>query len=463
MGIAFKLFYDASSTEKQTLHRRITLSDDQFAEQQESWSALAEHLTTDLRDRSGFSVKTWLQGSYKFATQIRPIRKGEEFDIDLGIYFQWQAATDEGRPGPEVLKDYVQKSLLAYAKANPNDIAEVANPKTRCARIRYKGAFHIDVPAYHLDPDTDLRSLATEDGWEDSDPKEIYMWFRDAYDNHERAKVRRQIRYLKCWAALNFAEGKGRPSSILLTVLVAEAALKIGPLSDDDEAFAAIVGSIIDRLTIDGVVPNPVDKSENLVRLSDDEMDAVVGMLREIQKVSARALNSESELGAADIWQEAFHHLFPMPEIHGEVTEMRKSLSLVSVMPEVEVTAIPRTNVNTQPFRRTNSIGPIPKNCDVYFKIANPHSLPAGATVVWMVRNEGGEAENTNDLGHYAGTGLEAKEHSAYRGTHYMDCSVRVNGQTVAMRRVPVQVSGTPMPRRNPSSKPIYTKLFGRR
>ena len=40
----------------------------------------------------------------------------------------------------------------------------------------------------------------------------------------------------------------------------------------------------------------------------------------------------------------------------------------------------------------------------------NPFSLPANSQIYWMVRNEGREAENTNDLGHVAGRGLTAHE-----------------------------------------------------
>ena len=416
MAIAAKLFFDAADTEKQTLHRRITLSDDQFREQQDSWNALAEHLISDLKERSGYSISTWLQGSYKLATQIRPARMGDELDIDLGVYFQWQGEPGDGEHSPEVLKDFVRQSLQAFEEGNPDVVKEVAKPKTRCERIRYKSAFHIDVPAYHLDPDADQRCLATEDGWEDSDPKAIYVWFRDAFDEQERAKVRRQIRYLKSWAALNFAEARSRPSSILLTVLVSEAALKLAQMGDDDETLAAIVDGIIDRLGADDDVPNPVDKSESLVRLSEDDMAAFVEMLHKLQNIAARARNCETELAAADVWQEAFGHLFPMPEIEAQLTETTKWLPVAFNIPDIEVTAVPR-NAVTKCYRGTNSIGPIPKDCDIYFSVTNPAALPANATVVWMVRNEGAEAENINDMGHYAGTGLKAQEYSAYRGT----------------------------------------------
>lgn len=79
-----------------------------------------------------------------------------------------------------------------------------------------------------------------------------------------------------------------------------------------------------------------------------------------------------------------------------------------------------------------------------------------------MVRNEGPEAEQVNDLGHVKREGLKASETSAYRGTHFMDCFVKLSGQTIAMRRVPVIITGQEMPSRNPK-KPSWTALRGRR
>lgn len=58
-----------------------------------------------------------------------------------------------------------------------------------------------------------------------------------------------------------------------------------------------------------------------------------------------------------------------------------------------------------------------------------------------MVRNEGDEAEDIDDLGHKAGQGLEADERSAYNGTHFMDCTAVAGGQIIGVRRVFVQHS----------------------
>ncbi|MFA6204682.1 MAG: CBASS cGAMP synthase [Methylocystis sp.] len=464
MGSAATLFFNANDSEKQTLHRRITPSDEQFEEQQERWNVLADHLTSDLKERSGHSIRTWLQGSYKFGTQIRPVHMGHEFDIDLGIYYQWEGEPEEGTHGPCTLKSFVQRSLQDYARDNADSVLEVCPPKTRCCRIRYNNSFHIDVPAYHLDPDRDARTLATEERWECSDPKAIYVWFKDQFDDATRARVRRQIKYLKSWAALKFDEN-GRPSSILLTVLVADAAKSIGAAGvvADDETLRNILESLVARLDGDKHVPNPVCETENLARLSDTEMNSFIERLKGLLEIANRAVARSTESAAADVWQEAFEHLFPMPAVTEVLTEAARYLPVPLTMPEILVTAVSRDNAALGKYNGMNKIGPIPKNCDVNFEIINGYALPHGAEIFWIVRNEGREAENINDLGHLAGTGLVATEHSAYRGTHHMDCVVKVAGQTVAMRRVPVDITGKELPRRNPLQKPAWVRLRGRR
>ena len=136
---------------------------------------------------------------------------------------------------------------------------------------------------------------------------------------------------------------------------------------------------------------------------------------------------------------------FPMPEVEAATlvrdAAMKAGLPVPVAPPvtppDVLVTATPRRNL-FRVYRGTNSIGPIPKDCDLAFEVADIDKLPPDTAVEWVVRNGPGRAEDANDLGHRAGTGLRATERSAYRGIHFMDCIFQRGGKTVGVRRVRV-------------------------
>lgn len=462
MASIHNLFY-SSDPNKQTLHRRIIPNQKQQELQQERWNDLRDYLIDDLNEVSGYAISSWLQGSYKFGTQVRPAHKGDEFDIDLGVYFNWTGNPDDGKFSPRVLKSLVQDSLRRYKEEAEDVIEVVTPPKERCSRIRFPGDFHIDVPSYHLDEDRDARALATEsDNWEHSDPKAFYMWFREHFSDEESSQVRRLIRYAKIWASLQLKEP---PSSILLTVLVAEAYLELvdQEVDGDDTALRHVSNKIAERLETNFQVINPVDPDERLNRLTEEETNTLVGKLNDLVDLADRALAASTEFESATIWSEVFHHFFPVPE---ENSTDRNSRALIRVrfVPEVRVRAVPRENQHHQ-YTGENRVGPIPKNCNIYFTLRNVGELPAGAHVQWIVRNEGEEAEFTNDLGHLAGTNPgPIEERSAYKGSHYMDVVVTSSwGGVLGYRRIPVEISGIFMPPRNPKKKPGYTRFRRRR
>ncbi len=467
MSVASQLFYSSNDTDKQTLHRRITPSEEQFHQQRDRWNELAEHLIAALKNESGCQIRTWLQGSYKFGTQIRPPRMDEEFDIDLGIFFCWKGQAETGPHDPDVLRNFTQNSLLDFARVAEGVRSVEIPPKPRCGRIRYDGGFHIDIPCYHLDSEADERTLASRDGWEISDPKAIYIWFKNKFDDSIRPRVRRQIRYIKCWAALKWKIGGGRPSSMLLTVLVAEA---FGRLAEDEigadgDTLFALLRQMSARVRRGRNVRNPTNPSEDINRLADDEWSAFSTGLSEFIEVARSACEADNAVAAADHWSKAFAHFFPLPDGASAIAadQMLKSSSLVpAIRPDIAVTAVARNNLNLK-FSGRNEIGPIPKNCDIYFEVAEPWNLPAGTTVEWIVRNEGAEAENINDLGHRAGSGFQAQEQSAYIGKHFMDCILRYNGRVFGVRRIPVRISGISAPLRNPVRRPAYARLMGKR
>jgi hypothetical protein len=81
MGIAANLFFNTDDSEN-CLDWRVRPSDEQYDTQKERWNDLAEHLKQDLAKRSDCRISSWLQGSYKFGTQIRPARSALRIDAD---------------------------------------------------------------------------------------------------------------------------------------------------------------------------------------------------------------------------------------------------------------------------------------------------------------------------------------------------------------------------------------------
>ncbi|MEG3155726.1 cyclic GMP-AMP synthase DncV-like nucleotidyltransferase [Sphingomonas sp. RB1R13] len=442
MGIGASLFCSGNA-DKETLYKRITPSAEQVESQREYWNDLADYLKADLKVRSGYAVSSWIQGSYKFATQIRPARKGMDYDIDLGVYFAWAGKPEDGRFSAANLKSVVQKSLQVYANDVETDATGVSDPKEFCSRVRFSDDFHVDVPAYH--EWDDVRRLASaSDGFVDRDPYTIWEWWIQTYDLAERPRARRMVRYLKMWAALKFdAKTENVPSSILLTVLVAYAypSVDLANVSGDDELFAALIEQIRSYLgkSNSDEVPNPVDVSENLNRMGDD-FAIFRDRLSELGDACDRALAAEDVVTAASIWSEPFEFYFPLPEDDDlKKSETADSRALVAAfVPEVEVTVTLETKKS---YVLKNGAANVPKGSTLGFRLVNYGLAPAGALVRWTVRNAGAAAEAVNDLGHFSGFGQTSQHETAeYRGRHYMDISVHSAGRVIGMRRIPVSI-----------------------
>jgi len=439
MSIAAALFH-STDVENETLHRRIMPSDEQRTAQSLRWNELAEYLSEWLKEKTGFNVKTWIQGSYKFGTQVRPARMNEEFDIDLGVYLEW-SGNAEDEMDASVLKGHVQSGIVSYAAVADGVTSVTVPPKERCARISYADHFHIDVPGYHFDSDRDIRSLATQTlGWEASDPKALVVWFRENVgDDDDRTQLRRVVRYLKTWAALKF-ELSSRPSSIMLTVLATNAFQTISKdLTDDDDVLEAVICKVVQEFEADTTVQNPVDTSENLNRLSDVDSGRFLDQLQIFHETATRAIAATTLVDASDIWTEAFEHFFPAPD-QDETDGSNSSHALIVVKPiDVQVTATPRSGFG-RTYRGTNAIGPIPKDCDIKFHVLTP--LPPMTQIRWVVRNSGSEADDKNDLGHCVQErDITTSERSAYNGTHFMDCIAREDGRLIGYRRVQVIIN----------------------
>jgi len=443
MGYAARLF---NGNAEQTLYRRVTPTEVQREFLRKQWNDLADHLKEKLAGW-GYPVSTWLQGSYKYGTLIRPVHAGEEYDVDVGIYFSWSAQDTNVSPTAEQLRDWVQSDLLAYKKLN-DDVKEITEPpKERCSRAVYEQQFHIDTPTYHLDPITDIRRLACLSGnWEPSDPKALYKWFKDVVGPESREQLRRLIRYLKGWAAVAFVDtAEARPSSILLTVLASEAFLglwgNVSAANADDTALASIIEVIYGRLTDNRKVLNPVDKNEDLNRIPEASWNAFVTRMTVLYEASQAAVEAEDEASAALAWEGALSFLMPLPDNADEVEVEGEVGRALMQVPDIRIEVCEKFD-GIALATYTNEVPSVPKGRWLKFSIANMQIVPGFADIAWTVRNDGEEADYIGDLGHFNhGIGMVTNwERTAYLGRHYMDCVIRCNGSIYAVRRVPVNI-----------------------
>lgn len=440
MGISKNLFY-TQDPDSDTLYRRVIPTDEQFEYIQENWRHLADHLKGAVTSRLGIPTETWIQGSYKFGTLIRPVSPGMEFDVDLGLYLLPSANQQAQLPSILTYRRLVRNIMEAYAVSD-DDAKSVATPsKERCERLHYNENFHIDVPSYKLIGGLHLLARLPDE-WEESNPRTLYLWFRNLAQNcRDGGQLRRQIQYLKNWACQKFQElDKGfQPSSIMLTVVASQAYVDLPPngSQDEDEVFAALVSRITSRLNFSSAVSNPVDASENLNRLTNDGTRNLIQKLEELATNATLACSKQSRFSAALIWEREFGHFFPVP-----ADEYSTGQGLARLLPEVQISELYAPSRGLVQVS-VNSISRVQKDRILNFKILNSGLFPLGCRVEWMVRNAGNEALNINDLGHKAsGIGLyEHDEHTSYAGTHFMDCAIYdARGELYSYRRIPVGI-----------------------
>lgn len=464
MGAAAEFFFSPAA-DRDTLNKRVRPSDDQMEFLRLKKDALEAHLRRDLPLRTGCAVSTWLQGSYKLHTLIRPVHKKDEYDVDLGLYVECGAAEEE-RWSPDALRRDVQASVGAYT-----DVAGVLKgvedpPKERCSRLKFTRQFHIDVPAYHFNTHTGLTRLATlSHGWERSDPEQMVQWFQARLDGEERARVRRIVRYVKAWSALTFADqANARPSSLLLTVLCVDAfTARIGDGDlDDDDLLHQIVTAIHERLRADRHVQNPVayDQDPDINRLDDEGFQAFMTALARLADTARRACGTTDDAQATSIWAEAFDYLFPLPDVEG-LAEAVPGQAILVPTPHIAVEVFSDRGQRLRQFEGEAEFVRIGET--IRFRITNPGVLPPGARIRWVVRNVGDHAYDENDLGHstFDAGALVHEEHAAYRGRHFMDCEVYQGGHIRSITRVPVHIAAQPMPARHPP-RPAYRQLARR-
>ena len=242
--------------------------------------------------------RMYVQGSFALGTPIRPVRDGDEYDVDL----VFERDVSKASVTREDLKKQVGEMLHHYAddcSARGRDVPRVKE-KTRCWTLDYEGLFHMDVlPALpHEIPPTSFpdRIWITDrdySRWRESDPLGYRAWFRtqmeaafrkrrvamaaDADVEVEevpeylvRTPLQRVVQILKRHRDLRYSGPRDyKPASIIITTLAAQAHGQGGELASAVIRAAKSMRHF-SRPGAKHEILNPVNDGENFADRWDD-------------------------------------------------------------------------------------------------------------------------------------------------------------------------------------------------
>ena len=274
----------------------LDVPDEVYAEAVRKYQRLGEWFKRDNENKYRTDSEIYPQGSIRLGTMIRPIKEGDEYDVDL-VYRRDLAK--ESITQAE-LKEQAGEQLQRYVehlRRQGEDVPELEASR-RCWTLLYKKRFHMDVlPAVPDDEpmafnvrDLEHAILITDKklwDWQHSNPKGYANWLsgkeralvlerrtimaRAAKVDVEEIPVERvktplrtSIQILKRHRDIRFQGNReNKPISIIITTLAARA---YGGEVESPDALLKIVNGMrngIERRDGEYWVPNPINPNEN--------------------------------------------------------------------------------------------------------------------------------------------------------------------------------------------------------
>jgi hypothetical protein len=432
-------FY-SNDSDKETLATRNTLLIEQLDAVRQEKDKLLLFLKSQLAGYLGEKVAYWIQGSFKNHTVIRPVRRFDEFDVDVGLYI-FADAEGKGVNASDA-KSLLNRALQAYCESHST--AKLEDSKPNCERISFPDNFHIDLPLYYIDEQTGKCRLATENnGWIDSDPKALQSWFDNQvkhFSDTEKARLRRVIKAIKTWVSLK----KIKLPSIAISTFIARN--YVGYASEED-AIWELSNSLINYIETGRKVLSPIN-GDDLISTKGEELDKLKNACSQLQSVLRAVALSESIIVSHQLWSIEFEHILP-PLNSLKVQPAKESLPAITTPPQISVKTSnggPEQIVDTVTVYRGDKLS---------FRVHNKSDYPEDSEVIWMVRNTDKDAALKNDLGHNQRFDISelVTENCEYRGKHFMECTILNAGQIVGVSSVVVNIYQQHRPVRNPPKK----------
>ena len=211
-----------------------------------------------------YRPKIVAQGSYAAGTSVRPVRTGDEFDVDLVVKVTLPASWTS-----DATLNWIRGRLALDSVFRPKLIRH-----PRCVRISYAGDFHLDVVPARRSGTYGLVRLKVPDrvgGWRFSNPEGFVRWCR-LQDKRTGGDFTRVVMMLKRWRDNNAPE-KRRIKSIVFTTLIGRSVpiwsgggQSTRPDADILTATLAVMNRKLATFSGSPLVTNPSLVTENLAR-----------------------------------------------------------------------------------------------------------------------------------------------------------------------------------------------------
>lgn len=305
-------------------------------EQQQRAVALYEDLGSWLKERDRAAGRrepdVFPQGSFALGTPIMPVKRADDFDIDL-VYAR-----------PIAKQSTTQQQLLAEAREHLVEyIADLKRrelecpklqPKDRCWALKF-ARYHLDLlPAIPVSLDMPEGRLLISDrelrDWLPTDPRAFARWFFDQMEVlllesrmalaeatgrdveqvpewEAKTPLQRAVQLAKQHRDLFFsADPKRKPPSIAVTTLAGQAYRGERTITEAVARLAALasaggVPGVFERRADGWWVPNPVMPKENLLRNWSDDSRCEVRFFQWARKLKKDLADLREARGAPQI------------------------------------------------------------------------------------------------------------------------------------------------------------------
>jgi hypothetical protein len=259
-----------------------------------------------------YEPKFYIQGSYKMKTGIRT--KDDICDLDDGIYF-----FREPDVTATTLQTWIWNAVSGYTSTTPEH-------RKKCIRSIFASDYEIDHPVYYKLDGENYRLAIKNNGFEESDPKEMVDWFNQQKDNG--GKLIRQVKYLKAWCD---NKRNKMPNGLAMTILASNAKAKIVLNERDDITLRDILKEIKKALDskfqcIVPAVPNDDLFADYDETRKNNFLEALNSFIDDAEK----ALKEENQLSASKLWRKHLGDRFPEGEDKKEESNSSYATSIAA-------------------------------------------------------------------------------------------------------------------------------------